>query len=324
MKTLTTTILIFIVSNLFAQTVNKSTIAILNQELTETGISQVIKFKDVIIDEENDIIRVQFWFTNQDAALNDTLWRMLKSDFKEQKNQDIRKYLYFYSINVFKLPNPKNVLLEIRQSYINEDCPFIQFYFNEDTNAFTGDEKEKICMAEWPSEILLNSFIYFDKDFILEKDEIAIEVYYRRIDQHFKTLYEKDGGFEGNSKNAKFTSKYKTGDKILKFEVSNLEKEVLYDSGENFVYQILELIYGEEENFVPCESLKFEITLTTKKATNQMSLNVKILGRYGSGFYKTCNWNKMNDMDNGFPQYMDDYIKNKVTEKIIYILTNLK
>ncbi len=321
MKTSITIILILLSSYLFSQTVNETTIGVLNKELNETGISQVIKFKDVIVDEENDIIRIQFNFASTDAALNDTLWRMLKTDFREQKNQDIRQYLYFYSINVFQITKPKDVLLEIRQSYINEDCPFIQFYFNEDTNEFTGDEKEKICMAEYSNEILLNSFIYFKKDYILENKNIAIGVYYRRLNQYFKDLYEKDGGFEGNSKNAKFKSRYREGDKILEFEVSNLKKEVLHDSGENVVYQILELLYDRE--FIPCESLKFKIKIEPNKNTNQMELNVEIIGRYSSGYYNNCSWEKMNDMDEGFPKYIKEYLKDKVIEEIINKLTSL-
>ncbi len=306
-------LLVFLNTYIYSQSINENAIGKINNELEKTGISQVLRFRDIVVDTVNHIIRVQFEFNSIDAAQNDTLWRILKLDFRKQKNMDIREYLYFYCINVFKIARPEEVLLEIRQSYINEDCPFIQFYYNEDTKKFTGDEKEKMCMAEYKKALLLNSFVYYDKSFLIQNSEIAIDSYYNALNWHFREFYRK-GGFEKNSKQQEFKSMYRKMDPVLKFEVQNLQKEVLNDAGENFVYSILKFIYNK--SYLPYEYLKFEIGLVPQKQTNQMELNVKITGRYGSGFYENWRWETMNDMDKGFPAYIDDYAR-KVSEEII-------
>jgi len=313
-------IFVFISTLSYSQIINESSIGRISNELEKTGISQVFKFRDIIVDSVNSVIRVQFEFNSPDAAMNDTLWRILKSDFRKQKNIDIREYLYFYSINVFKIAEPKNVLVEIRQSYINEDCPFIQYYYNEDSNKFTGDEKEKVCMAEYKKSILLNSFVYYDRAFLIQNSEVAIDAYYNVLIKHFREFYKK-GGFEKNSKKQEFKSMYRRLDPVLRFEVQNLQKEVLNDAGENFVYNILRFIYNK--SYLPYEYLKFEIRLEPQNPTNQMELNIKITGRYGSGFYENWRWDTMNDMDRGFPAYIDDYAK-KISEEIIRKITIYK
>ncbi len=302
------------------QLVNETTKNKLIEKLEETGISQVFKFKDIVLDKKNNIIRVQFKFNSDNAAKNSTLWRKLKTDFRKQKNANIRQYLYFYSINVFRIKIPENVLLEIRQSYINQDCPFIQFWFNEDTNKFTGDEKERICMADYNKKLNIKNFVYFSEDIITSKTKIAKDVYYATLNEHFRQIYRK-GGFEKNSKKQKFKSKYIRGNETLEFEVENLEKEVLNDAGENFVYTMLKFLY--KKKFVPYEHLKFKISLVLNTETNQINIKTNIIGRYGSGFYRNSRWETMKDMDRGFPKYINDYAK-EVTIKIINRITNLK
>ncbi len=312
--------MVFLNTYMFSQTIDDFTIGRINKELEEKGISQVFVFRDIVVDSVNHIIRIQFEFNSPDAARNDTLWRILKNDFQKQKNMDIREYLYFYSINVFKITEPKNVLVEIRQSFISEDCPFIQYYYNEDTKRFTGDEKEKVCMAEYKKAILLNSFVYYDKIFLINNTDLAIDNYYNLLNKYFRGFYTK-GGFEKNSKNQEFKSMYRRMDPTLKFEVQNLQKEVLNDAGENFVYSILRFIY--DKSYLPYEYLKFEIKLEPQKQTNQMELDVKITGRYGSGFYENWRWETMNDMDRGFPAYIDDYAK-KISDEIVRKITIYK
>jgi len=319
-KNILISILVFFNTYTYSQTINEISIGKLTSELEKSGISQVFKFRDIVVDSVHHIIRVQFEFVSPDAARNDTLWRILKNDFRAQKNMDIREYLYFYSINVFKISEPQNVLLEIRQSFINEDCPFIQYYYNEDTKRFTGDEKEKVCMAEYKKAILLNAFVYYDKLFLIQNSDVAIDTYYNVLNKHFREFYKK-GGFEKNSKTQEFKSLYRKMDPVLKFEVQNLQKEVLNDAGENFVYSILRFIY--DKSYLPYEYLKFEISLEPQKQTNQMELNVKITGRYGSGFYENWRWETMNDMDRGFPAYIDDYAK-KISEEIVRKITIYK
>jgi len=306
--------------NLQSQVVNDSTISKMEQELERTKIAQVFHFKDVIIDKENSIIRVQFKFNSNDAAKNDTLWRILKTDFRKQKKTGIREYLYFLSINIFRINTPKDVLLEIRQSYISQDCPFIQFYFNEDTGKFTGDEKEKICMAAYDEdEINLESFRYFKKEYIKKNEKLTINAIYSILNAHFKRFY-KNGGFEKNSTKQKFSSSYIVGKPMLEFQITNLKKEVLYDAGDNFVYTILEFLYPHR-NYDPYEYLKFRITITFEN--NKMGIKVEIKGRYGSGYYQNRKWEKMNDMDLGFPNYINEYAE-KISAKIVRTISNNK
>lgn len=315
------TIVLFVLSfSCYSQLINDSTIHKLNQKIEETGISQVIKFRNVVVDNQNEIIRMQFEFQSNNAAKNDTLWRMLKTEFQKNKGIDVRQYLYFYCINTFRISEPKNVLLEIRQSYINQDCPFIQFYYNEDTQKFTGDEKEKICMAEYSDAVSVNALEFCDKKVITENSVDAINKYYEILNKHFRTFY-KNGGFENNCKKQKFKSFYRSGDAVLKFDIENLEKEVLRDAGGNFVYSILEFFY--DEKLVPYEHIKVEISLVLNKSSNQMEIKTKIIGRYGSGYYRNSKWETMNDMDLGFPAYINDYIKN-ITAEIIRRITKYK
>ena len=316
-KNLIISMLVLLQTYAHSQTINEISIGKMKKELEKTGISQIFHFRDIVADSSHHIIRVQFEFNSNDAAKNDTLWCILKNDFRKQKNMDIREYLYYYSINVFKINTPKDVLVEIRKSYINEDCPFIQYYYNEDTKKFTGDEKEKMCMAEYKKAILLNEFVYFNRSYLIQNSEVAIDAYYNVLNKHFREFYKK-GGFEKNSKQQEFKSIYRKMDPVLKFEVQNLQKEVLNDAGENFVYSILRFIYNK--SYLPYEYLKFEIDLEPQKLTNQMELNVKITGRYGSGFYENWRWETMNDMDRGFPAYIDDYAK-KISEEIVRTIT---
>lgn len=318
--------------NCYSQLVNDSTINKLNQRLEETGISQVIKYRNFV--EQNGIYRIQFDFCSNDAAKNNQLWQMLKKNFKKdvknkQKsskkkkklkgidNTDIKQYLYFYCINIFQLKDPKNVLLEIRQSYINQNCPFIQFYYNEDTHKFTGEEKEKICMAEYSDNVSINALDFFEKKTITKNPEKTIAQYYEILNNHFRGIYAK-GGFEKNSKETKFKSFYRRGDDVLKFDVIDLEKEVLKDAGENFVYSILSLF--SDETYIPYEHIKIEIRLILNKNTNQMEIKIKVVGRYGSGFYRNKNWYTMNDLDTGFPAYINDYTK-EITNEIVRKIT---
>lgn len=279
-------------------------------------ISQVLKINEVSADGNIYTLRLQFVSGSQ--AESNAKWQKLKTDFKAENSTEIYEFLYFAFINTYKISDPAQTLLVIRHSYADTLCPVINYFYNDDKKDFTLSEK--LCKADYYDQILLKNFIYFNKEFIVENSDIAKEVYYRRILGHIKRVYTKQKGFSGNSPNAKFVSKFKEGDEVLEFHVSNLEKEVLYDSGENVVYQLLELI--TDKNYVPKEYIKFKITLTPNKATNQMKLHVHTEARYSSGIYQTNNWSQMNDMDKGFPTYADDYAE-MVANEIFEMLTDL-
>ncbi len=313
MKAFSTTILFLFCINGYSQLVNDSAITKLNKELEEIGISQVIKFRNFV--KQQGIYRIQFDFCSDNAAKNNKLWQMLKTEFHARKNMDIRQYLYFYCINIFKIEQPENVLLEIRQSYINEDCPFIQYYYNEKTKQYMGDEK--ICMAEYADEVSFDALDFFDKKTIRKKPTETLNAYYKMLNSHFREFYAK-GGFRKNSTNQKFKSFYRFGDNVLRFDVIDLEKEVLKDAGENFVYSIIALF--SDKKYLPFEHIKVEIRLSLNEKTNQMGINTKIIGRYGSGFYRTRNWHKMNNLDTGFPAYINDYTK-ELTNEIVRKIT---
>ncbi len=312
MKAFLTSILLLFWINGYSQLVNDSTIQKLHKQLEETGISQVIKYRNFV--KQKGIYRIQFDFRSDDAAKNNQLWQMLKNDFYKEKNIDIRQYLYFYCINIFKIEQPENVLLEIRQSYINEDCPFIQYYYNEKTKQYLGDEK--ICMAEYSDNVSFDALEFFDKKTIRKKPSKTRNAYYNMLNSHFRELYSK-GGFRKHSKEAKFSSSYRKGDAILKFEVKDLQKEVLTHAGENFVYRILRYFY--DEPLLPYEYIKVEISLELNKSNNQMAMKIKVVGGYGSGFYQNKDKHTMNDLDKGFPAYINDYaeeVSNEVVRKI--------
>lgn len=298
------------------QVVNDSIVSKLKMELDKTGVSQVILFKDIIVDNENSTIKLQFGFSSDDAIKNSGRWKKLKLKFKKEKKLDLRKYLFFLGINYFKITNPKNVILEIRQSYENDDCPFIQYYYDKTNKRFTGDELEKICMAEYRDIIALDDVKFYKEESVAKAPGDSKEEFYKLLINRFRKIYT-SGGIEGNSKDARFKSKYRQGDDELKFEVKDLQKEVLRDAGENMVYSILEFLYGKK--FIPFEYLKYNIRLVPK-GNDQIDLKVEITGRYGSGYYQTREWSRMNDMDEGFPVYLSEYIE-KVTEEIIRTLT---
>jgi len=301
----------FITQFAFAQTdFNAENKQAFEKKLSEMGLLQTLKLKELKQEKGIYYFRLQFIAENQDES--NTAWVSMKALFGKEKSVSLPEYLYFFFIGWFEIPNPQNVLLEIRHSYLTEECPFVQYYFDDKTNNFVLNET--LCKADISETIKLNELSFLTKKYVLENKETSKELIYEKLLKRFKEIYTKEKGFEKKS-TAKFVPTYRKGADSLTFEVKNLQKEVLTQAGENFVYTMLTFLTGE--TYLPFEHLKFSIIYNIEK----QEIKVKVIGRYGSGLHGNKEWSEMTDMDKGLPVLINNYLKDKVMPDIIRTIT---
>ncbi len=319
----------FCQAQIIPDTIKEQGIKDINKELERTGLNKVLRFEKVIY-EDSTLIRIQFKFIHTGKIQNESLWHQAKKQFLEQKDSlKLLDYLYFFSLNAFQIQTPEKVVVELRQSLTSEKvCPFIQIFYLDSTKEFKSIEK--LCMANASESINLEDLKYYkanasktisleDLKFYREKSVSvtikSIREYARLLKKHFKKIYKTYGGFEKKSDSVGFTENLK-GNRLY-FEITNLKQEVLYDAGEGFLANMIFWLWGKR--YIPYEYLKIDIHITPDEEKKEVSFQVKVRGRHGSGFFETNRWHNMKDLDAGFPKYTQEYA-DKIMKEIINVI----
>lgn len=107
---------------------------------------------------------------------------------------------------------------------------------------------------------------------------------------------------------------------VLRFEITDLCREVLIDEANPLLCQILRT-FGNDCNFVKRELLTFTIAHRTTAAG--FNLHLEIDGKYGSGFYENVRRGGYLNMEIDFDDYLERYA-DQIKEEFKRVLINGK
>ncbi len=275
--------------------------------LKSKGLDSVFTLHETEFTEAQSVLRLKFSNPNNTREQNNSALALLKQEYTSQ-GANLYTVLYSAFVNAYSVSEPRNAVLVIRHEYVNTkpDCPAIFYYYDDATKQF--ETNETLCKADIDKTVKFPKFKYWEESYILENPQKSKHLYYTILKGEFNRLYSNRGGFSERNKKAKFSCDYEDGDKFLEFEVSGLHDEVLAGANDNFVKQLMFVFYGEE--CLPPEKIRVKISLDFDQTSKQADIKVEVRGRYASCVYSGIpQWEKMNDMDTGFPLYIEDYAK---------------
>ena len=279
--------------------------------MDNSGLGGILKADLVEIKDKELHFLIKPRFEKGDSAK--IAWITLKQKYNNQNQHTLEEVLYYNALNAFKV-KPERLIVEILDDY-EEACLWLELSFDIEKRKII--KRETICRtknADFTIDIadVKNKAIKIDvKNDIKNRKQI-----YAAILKYAKEKY------AAKHKGTDVTFRYEPGNnESLTFMAIGLRQEVLKAEDNIWIADLLNWTFNTADyDWRKIEVLKF--TITYKKANDkQIYIDCEIDGRYGSGYYKTTDWNKCIPMDPEFDWYLQSYTDRFRTE-IYELLSN--
>ena len=263
--------------------------------LVNSGFSKIIQVETTeITDNKLHLILI----TNYQHADSATVsWKELKKQFENEHNYELEKLLLYNAVNSLKI-EPELLMIEVLNR-LDEPDLLVEITF----------ESSKVCVTNSVFRTKNAGFTIDIGDIRnksikvnLKNDQLNRKQIYEQILLYAKSRYSK---FEkGNDVELSYIPG--NNEKLI-FMVSGLRQEVLTKEENIWVANLLNKVFDSNDyDWRRVEVLKF--TFTYQNMSNKsVFIDCEIDGRYGSGYYKTTDWNKCIPMDPEFDWFLQKY-----------------
>lgn len=272
--------------------------ALYQQWLDHSGLGKTLRVRTAEVEPQQVALYLDFPFENADSVV--AAWRQLEKDYRALNTGLSLEQALFYKMTH---------LMELRQSVANvqvyntydtrkEPCFYRAIFVKE--GAFHVDssscKSKSLDIYVSPSDLRAAkkpSNAAFQKQY-------TQQYVFDKIHQYAKRRYEQKTCAERTPQ----VSAPQIDGNILRFEVTDLCKEVLKDTKDNAFCAFLNK-YVKPCNWIQREKLTFTFVYQAKD--NAFQLKCELEGKLGSGYYDAVGRGGYLDMEIDFDGYLSDY-----------------
>jgi hypothetical protein len=275
------------------------------QWLDHSGLGQVLKVEDIKVEPEELSLYLAFQTEDVDSSM--IAWKALKQTYEADFPISLEQQLFYKMVS----------LMEVRQSIANiqiydtydlkvEPLFFVGIYFDAgEVTVESSGHKSK------------NRDIEFTVEELSKRMNLSAEEVEKRFTKEyvFDTIlaYSRKKFAAMQCENRQPNLRLLENRQTLRFEVSNLCREVLTDAANPLLCRLLDR-FGKDCNWVKREKLDFTISYTPTR--DGFNIGVIIDGKYGSGYYETVQRGGYMSMEIDFDEYLEVYADAFVQELI--------
>lgn len=263
--------------------------------LDKAGLGNVLYVKDVQVEPKSVSLYLAFQYAKLDSIVS--AWDQLENAFQQEGGLSLEQTLFYKWVN----------LIEVRQGLANvqvydtydlrrEPLFFRGIYFEDGrVQIETSDPKSKTVEFLIPLASGLG------------KGDAQGQLPARSRQELFdKTLAFAQERFQQTNCPQRYPEVHiLENDQVLRFEVTDLCREVLIDEAQPFLCSVLKGAGISDCNWVKRELLTF--TMACSPAGNQLKVTLDIDGKYGSGLYEHVRRGGYLSMEIDFDEYLERY-----------------
>ena len=272
--------------------------------LKGAGFSKALKVSRVERKDDMLYFYLDFKYNGIDSTL--AAWDIMRNKFGRQNTHDLESQLFYTACNIFKVP-PYHLKLVLRNKEQDE-----RFYFK-----LTYDQRSRsVVLTEPPlgfkaAGMVVDVGAVKNRSLIIstKKDITSKEAVYDAILDMAKELYSDKINLMNDKANKEVAYfRYLPGNEdLLQFSVVGLRQEVLKAEDNIWIARMLNWISGTRDyDWRKVEHIQFSINCKIL-SRRKMRIDCDIDGRYGSGYYKTTEWQKCIPMAPEFGWYLQKY-----------------
>ena len=264
--------------------------------LDHSGFGKVLKVQTIEAKPQELSLFLAFHYEDIDSIAN--AWKKLKTDYERVSATTLEQELFYKMVN----------LMEVRQSMAN-----VQIYDTYDLRKeplffrgiFFKDGAVKVEESNPRSKI--EEMVLSPVDFKKMKSW-SVQNFQQKYDR--QTVYDKIFACARQRFERKVCEQRSPkvrlleNQEVLRFEVTDLCREVLTDEANPLLCQILRGL-GYDCNWVKREMLIFEVTY--RETTTGFQVRIELDGKYGSGLYETVRRGGYLSMEIDFDDYLERY-----------------
>lgn len=266
------------------------------QWLDHTGLGKTLQVYDIEVKPDRLSLYLAFPYNNLDSIMSS--WTQIKAAFEKAHPTTLEQQLFYKTLH----------FMEVRQSMAD-----VQIYDTYDLRkeplflraVYFEDGQVQVEKSDPRSEVrqffISNSSIRKSKKASssqVGKDFEESELFNAIFD--FAKKYYADKGVDGNRPLVQILE----NENILRFEVTDLRREVLVDETNPLLCSLLQPL-GLDCDWVKREWLTFNVT--QQPQNNGVQITIEIDGKYGSGLFKKVRRGGYISMEIEFDDYLKRY-----------------
>jgi hypothetical protein len=262
--------------------------------LEHEGLAQDLRVEDVLVTEHHVFLYLGFYTTDVDTVTE--IWTQLQEAFRENGAITLEQHLFYKMVQLMELEEDQARVV-LFENYDVEEAPepcFIRGILFEDGQVRVFEQN---CRAG-PRDIEVKMKMASGQ---LEMAEAEIAGATPRKEV-FDKIYAYAGSRYGrrNCEGQPARLVLREKDRVLRFEVRDLCKEVITESQAPLICQWLPIDCKERR-----EWLIFTVTYT--EITGGFKISCQIDGKVGSGYFGTIGRGAYYDMEIDFDEYLEEY-----------------
>jgi len=269
--------------------------------LNQSGLGELLKVEDINVEKDRLSLYLSFPFEDIDSVM--TAWGALKEGYEVNSLITLEQALFYKMIHFMEVRQAM-ADVQIFDTYdLKKEPLFMRAIYFEDDSVQVEENNPKSEIRE--VKIQAVSFEN-KKDASLEEiqktysKEWVFDIVYSYAEERFcESCYENT-----NCSDRIPEIRVLEQNDVLRFEVTDLCREVIVDARNTPICRILNLV-GRDCNWVKREKLEFIFTYTPNN--EGFLLGVEIDGKYGSGRYDKVPRGGYYSMDIDYDGYLKDY-----------------
>lgn len=282
------------------------------QWLDQTGLGGVLQVHSTQVEEDTFSLYLAFHYHDVDSI--QAAWESLKTAFEASRPVSLERELFYKMVHFMQVPQ-EYALVQIYDTYdpLKKELFFRGIYFDMDEGTVKveedGPRAERVVKLS-PANLSGMKKMSVE-EFKAKYDQVTV---LNTVFSYLKRRYEED---KCANREPKVTLLEE--DSLLRFEVTDLCREVLTDAANPLLCQILKRL-GHPCNWVRREKLEF--TIAYQPQPQGFSLFIEVNGFYGSGrFREVPRDGGYYSMEIEFKSYLEDYadqLKTTLRRVILY------
>lgn len=273
--------------------------------LEHTGLSRGLKVRTVEVEPQQLALYLEFPTDDPDTVA--AVWDRLKTDYaKLNTGLSLERALFFKTLQFMEVrQSVANVQLYDTYDTRKEPCFYRGIYVKDAQLVVdsSGCKSKKVDIYMSPGDlqgVKKPSPAEFQRKY-------AQDIVFDKIYQYAKQRYERQTCVNRHPS----VGAPQTDGNVMRFEVTDLCKEVLKDAQNDVFCDFLNR-YFKECNWIQREKLSFTFVYQAKD--NGFVLKCEVEGKVGSGFYDEVGRGGYFDMEIDFDGYLEDYAKRLQSE----------